>query len=74
MQNPEMSATVISYNPKTGDGTLQTESGTELGIFFPSFFGGEFAPYPKVDDVLRIQLDTIENRVVEAWTAELIAS
>jgi hypothetical protein len=43
-----------------------SESNTEHKIFLPSHFGGNSAPYPSVQDTVKIQLSE-DHRIVSAW-------
>jgi hypothetical protein len=73
MQPETEQATVKSYDPRTGTAVLVNEAHGELEVFLPLFFGGRFAPYPKLGDRLNIQVDSIgrfNKRVVEAWHPE----
>ena len=58
----------------TGVIKIKTKEGEDLDIFGPSFFGGTFAPYPKVGETLNIKLvvDDFGYRVSNAWHTKSI--
>lgn len=75
----EVRARVISFNKRTGDYKLAitdeyrhlVPDQNEIELSGPSFFGGEFAPYPKAGDVVNLHIrGASENTrtVMEAWT------
>lgn len=60
-------ATVTTYNRKSGWALLEHSNYPQgLELFCPCFFGGEFAPYPRVGQDLQVKIDSL-GKVVEAW-------
>ena len=60
-------ATVTTYNRKSRWALLEHSDYPQgLELFCPCFFGGEFAPYPRVGDTLNIKVNFL-GEIVEAW-------
>lgn len=69
----EALATVLSLTGNTPNtATVLIDGYGEKGVFLPSFFGGEFAPPPKVGDTLKIKLEwgCSNLEIIEAWVEE----
>lgn len=65
---------VTAYDDKTGEVTVNSEHDGVMTFYAYSFFGGEFSPYPKVGETLKVRLRPIDRKIIEAWNPETTPS